>query len=325
MKVLVLSGMYPTPDNPAKGIFVKEQVDSLRELGVSVDVLPIKGKRGKLKYVYGMLQFLFALRGKKYDLIHAHHVYCGVIARLQPIYPVVLTHHGMEVIGEGPLLSLLCRLLSRLVQGVIVTSPELYKAIDLHDARVIPCGVDLNLFHPISRCEARRTIGLSQSSTRYILFTGHFEGVPRREKRLDIIQAAVNIAQENDPDIELLIISRVPHNMMPYYINASNVVVMASDYEGSPMIIKETMACNIPIVSVRVGDVADVISDTDGCYLCERTPGDMATKIGLALSRPLGRTNGREHIQHLSLQATADKLMNLYSRVVLGCSINGGQ
>jgi len=54
---------------------------------------------------------------------------------------------------------------------------------------------------------------------------------------------------------------------------------------------------------------------TEGCYLCERTPEDMAAKLRLALARG-DRTDGRRRVVHLSLEATARQILAVYERVL---------
>jgi glycosyltransferase involved in cell wall biosynthesis len=75
------------------------------------------------------------------------------------------------------------------------------------------------------------------------------------------------------------------------------------------------MACNLPIVSVPVGDVPEVIGGTDGCYLCHQDPPDVAEKLVLAL-RYSGRTNGREKIADLDHSVIAQRILTLYQEVV---------
>ena len=81
------------------------------------------------------------------------------------------------------------------------------------------------------------------------------------------------------------------------------------------MVIKEAMACNLPIVSVPVGDVPDVISGTDGCYVCSQDPSDVAEKLGFALSHPW-RTDGRERIKHMEQGVIARRIIAVYQEVL---------
>ena len=73
------------------------------------------------------------------------------------------------------------------------------------------------------------------------------------------------------------------HERMPLFINACDALVLASDAEGSPMVIKEAMACNLPIVSVDVGDVAEIIGKTPGCRLVARDASALAAGLAQAL------------------------------------------
>ena len=309
MRVLVVTNMYPNAREPALGTFVQDQVESLRALGVDADVLFIDGKASRWNYLRGFPRLWRWLRTHaRYDLIHAHYVFSGLVALAQRRLPVVLTHHGIEVVlgWQG----WLCRLVTPLVDRVIVTSPVVQKKLDLQEADVIPCGIDVERFAPMPQDEARRALGLSEGRKRVL-----FVGEPRPEKRLDIIRGAVELLAAQDSSVELVIASDRPHKEVPLYMNACDVLALASDFEGSPMVIKEAMACNLPLVSVDVGDVAELIEGTDGCYLCERTPQDMAAKLRMALARDR-RTDGRKAVAHLSLEATAQRILSVYKEVL---------
>src|SRR5205085_3307480 len=102
------------------------------------------------------------------------------------------------------------------------------------------------------------------------------------------------------------------HSVVPTYMSACDALVLTSAAEGSPMVVKEAMACNLPIVSVRVGDVPDVISNTPGCALAEQDPGDIATKLVEVLRQPR-RTDGRSRIQHFSHDRIAQRVLEVYA------------
>ena len=310
LSVLVVTNMYPSASNPALGTFVKEQVESIRAQGVQVDVLFINGPQSTLNYFTGIFRYIWWMlrRGRRYDLVHAHYVFSGLIARLQWRLPVVLTHHGIEVVWgwQGPL----SRWVSRWMDRVIVTSYAVGDALGRPDATVIPCGVDLDLFRPMPQVETRRRLGLDLEA-RYVVYAGR----PGPEKRLDIIKEAVARLQAEDPAIQLLVLTEKPHRVVPLYFNAADALVLASDFEGSPMVVKEALACNLPIVSTDVGDVADLIGDTRGCYLCRQTAEDVAAKLHRALSFG-GRTNGRDAVQQLSLELIADRIVAVYREVL---------
>jgi teichuronic acid biosynthesis glycosyltransferase TuaC len=98
-------------------------------------------------------------------------------------------------------------------------------------------------------------------------------------------------------------------------MNACDVLVLTSDFEGSPMVVKEAMATNLPVVSVRVGDVPDLIGTTPGCALAERDPADIAAKL-VAVLRERQRTDGRDRIDYLHHDRTARRVLEVYRRAI---------
>ena len=308
MRVLVLTNMYPT-EKPSFGTFVAEQVESLRREGMEVDVLFVNGVKSKLNYLWGFPRLWARLLTHRYDLIHAHYVFSGIIARAQFLYPVVLTHHGSQVFQtwQAPL----CRVITPLMDRAIVMSQEMKEEGHLSKVEIIPCGIDLDLFKPMSQVQMREELNLPQDK-KLVLWAGEYW---RPIKRFDIVQKSVALLQEKDPNVELVLVGKKPLSVVPKYMSACDVLLLVSDYEGSPMVIKEAMACNLPIVSVPAGDVPQVIGDTDGCYLCSQDPQDVAEKLELALQW-WKRTNGRERIGHMEIGAISRRIISLYENLV---------
>jgi glycosyltransferase involved in cell wall biosynthesis len=75
------------------------------------------------------------------------------------------------------------------------------------------------------------------------------------------------------------------------------------------------MACNLPIVSVDAGDAAKIIKDIDGCYLCSRSPEDLAEKIASVL-RTRRRTNGRAAAARMELSGPASEIALIYQELL---------
>ena len=127
-------------------------------------------------------------------------------------------------------------------------------------------------------------------------------------------KALVEVKRKRN-DLQMITGGGISPTMMPFYMNASDVVVQTSRFEASPMVIKEALACEVPIVSTDVGDVKDLISKTRGCYLCHGDPKDVAVKIDSALTYGK-RTEGRNQIQHLDLKTIAKQVINVYEDIL---------
>ena len=305
LSVLVVTNMYPRPEAPSHGVFVGDQVESLRRLGVDVDVFFMNGRGNKLNYLWAYPRLWNTLRKKRYDVIHAHYVFSGLVARAQWQAPVVLTHHGPEVFMTWE--RHVCRLATPWFDRVIVVSPEMRERLGYKDAIVIPCGVDMQRFAPISQKEARLRSGLPQDK-KLVLWAGeHF----RPEKRFEIAEEAMRRLTAEDPSVELVLLSGRPHADVPVYMNAADVLLLTSDAEGSPMVVKEAMSCNLPVVSTAVGDVPDVIGGTAGCFVTSQDPADVVTNLKRALSFGK-RTNGREAVAHMELDEISRRIIDVY-------------
>ncbi|MDA3861540.1 MAG: glycosyltransferase, partial [Melioribacteraceae bacterium] len=179
---------------------------------------------------------------------------------------------------------------------------------------VIPCGVDMELFKPIKQSEAKNELGLKPDK-KYILFSSNFDNVV---KNYPLAQAAVSLI--NNKNLELIALKGFSRIQVSYLMNAVDMVLMTSFSEGSPQFIKEAMACNVPIVSTNVGDVQDVIGNTDGCYITSFEHEDVSKKIGQALKFG-NNTIGRTSIKHLKSNEIAMKIIEVYKSVLNPCQL----
>ncbi|MCD6291575.1 MAG: glycosyltransferase [Anaerolineae bacterium] len=307
MRVLLVTNMYPTPDRPAAGVFVAEQVASLRKLGVDFDVLYVDGRRSTWNYLWGPFRLWAQMRRARYDLIHAHYVFSGLIARLQWGRPLVLTHPGIAVLTGWT--APLCRLASRWANEVIVVSEAMRRALAPIPSHVIPCGVDMKMFRPGDQAAARARLGLEPHRP-LVLFAGDL----RPEKRYPLAQAAVARLRATGVDAELVTLTGQPHDRVPLYMQACDALILTSTHEGSPMVVKEAMACNLPVVSVDVGDVAEVVGNTEGCVITTADPDALAAGLREALAH--GRTDGRAAVERFDMDRIARRILSVYQSAV---------
>jgi glycosyltransferase involved in cell wall biosynthesis len=319
-RVLVVTNLWPSEVDPGYGSFVKAQMESLRPLGVEFEVLIIQGRSSRWNYARAVADLRRRLKAKPFDLIHAHFGLSGWVARCQLRVPVVVSFMGDDILGRfkrnghisiyGRFLQASSFVLARLVSAVIVKSREMKSILRLASAYLIPNGVDLNLFHPMDQDESRRALGLDPRK-KFVLFP-YNPGEER--KRFDLIEAAVARARESIPELEILHVRGVPGDRMPLYMSAANVLVLASLAEGSPNAVKEAMAANLPVVTVNVGDTADLIGAIEGCYLVPREIDAITAGIVEACRRGTC-TRGREWIARLSMENVATQIVDVYARV----------
>jgi len=310
----MVTNMFPTDINPTSGVQVKLQTESLRELGIDVDILfmNVRESRFKLNYIKGIWRVAWKTLLNRYDVVHAHFGLSGFVALFQFRSPVVVSFAGGDVMH--PYVGKLSRMVARRVNASIVKSDSMKTALRNKDAYIIPNGVDFSFFRPMLMEEARGVLALDKTK-KYVLFVGDKGG---RVKRFDLIERAFKIAKEGyKGDLELISVYKRPQSEIPIYMNACNVLVLASDWEGSSNVTKEAMACNLPVVSVDVGDAREMINGTMGCFICERRPVSIANGLLKVLRSNTG-TNGRERIQHLASESVAKQIIEVYKKVIVG-------
>jgi teichuronic acid biosynthesis glycosyltransferase TuaC len=184
-------------------------------------------------------------------------------------------------------------------------------SVDRSKVRVIPNGIDLERFKPFDRVECRKKLGWNLNKF-HVLFPAN-NGDP--VKRPHFAQAAIEAANRSGLNAELHQLHGVPHDEVPTWLNASDVVLLTSLHEGSPNIIKEALACDVPIVSVDVGDVRERLNGTEGCHIALPDPKDIGEKLHLVKSWGK-QVVGREAVQHLSLEQISLKLKQFYQDIL---------
>ena len=134
-------------------------------------------------------------------------------------------------------------------------------------------------------------------------------------KRPWLAQAAIHALKEHGVNAELHMLSGVPYADVPSWINASDALILTSMHEGSPTVVKEALACNVPVVSVEVGDVAERIAGIEGCHLATAEPQDLARKL-LVVANQKTRINAGPALSALSIRTIAEQLKAFYDQVL---------
>lgn len=319
MKILIATAIYPTADKPGFGSYVRSQEQFLRQAGIDVDVLVLKGRNRKLIYPKGVFQLRRRLQGV--SIVHAHYAYVGAVAKTQWKVPVVLTYHGSDAMGEitdkgtvsrsGRIISAGCRGLARYCDAVVVQSRQMAGKFRTGNVHIIPHEVDLETFRPTEITAARAQLGLSPAK-RYLLFAAN---PAVAVKRFPLAQAAFELLKAKQPNVELLVVHKEPQERLALYMSACDALVFPSYQEGSPNIVKQSMACNLPMVATDVGDVREVVEGTEGCHVSAPNPEVFADLLGDIVRSPF-RTNGREAVRKLSGPLVAERLIRLYEDVL---------
>jgi D-inositol-3-phosphate glycosyltransferase len=175
--------------------------------------------------------------------------------------------------------------------------------------RIIPCGVNLNLFQPIDKEVAKQQLGFDDK--KIILFVGRIEPLKGIDQLLramtylpngqrlrlvviggdkhsrDEIERLQKLSKELHIKDSVTFIGSVPHERLPYFYSAATACVIPSYYESFGLVALESMACGTPVVATKVGNLKSVIQQGETGYVVEdNTPHHLADKIALLTSKP---------------------------------------
>ncbi len=285
--------------------FVSDQTESLKKKGIEIDFYTIsqKGLLGYLKSRKGLLQ---KIREFTPDIIHAHYGLSGLFANLQRRVPVVTTYHGSDINYRKMFrFSKFAIFLSKF--NIFVSQKNIEKAKPKQNYALIPCGVDTELFKPLDKAECRAKLGFTNDE-KIVLFSSSFDN---QIKNPTLAKNAVALL----PNVRLIELKGYSRQQVSLLMNAVDVVLMTSFTEGSPQFIKEAMACNCPIVSVDVGDVKEVISGVENCFITSDDDKVIAECLHNVLSSGK-RTIGRDKIKHFDNQLIVCKIVEIYNKIL---------
>ncbi|WP_440009377.1 glycosyltransferase [Halomicrococcus sp. SG-WS-1] len=244
-----------------------------------------------------------------YDLVHANYGLTAPFALAQTHLPVVLSLWGTDLFGKYGWVSKLC---SRWCDAVVVMSQAMARELD-QDCYVVPHGVDTDQFRPMPQEEAQAAVRWDPAN-RHVLYPYPPHREVKNYPRAERVVAAAREYLDADVPIEIQTVFDVPHERMPLYMNAADVLLVTSRWEGSPNAVKEALACNLPVVATDVGDVRERLSGVSPSYVCQ-SDAELVTGLVDVLSAPRP-SNGRTAAKEVSLSRMGDRLQHVYETVL---------
>jgi glycosyltransferase involved in cell wall biosynthesis len=324
MKVLHIVSGLPSEDRPYFQPFIKSQLDSLSKQGIEIELLDIKGNESLLNYLKAIKRIKDIISKKRIDLIHAHYGLCAIPIILSKVkIPTLLSLMGSDLLGSadkegnltfrGKIDRYISKYALKRVDYIIVKSQEMKNHIRKNDnVIVIPNGINFNTFKPENQEIVRKRMKIHRDD-----FVALFLGSPEEHRKNYLLanQAIKVYHEQYKHQIKLINPFGIKQEKVVDFMNSSDVLIMTSFWEGSPNVIKEAMACNLPIISVDVGDVKEIISNTFNCYLVEYSAGEIAKHLNYIFENRQ-RSNGRTRIEHLRDDIVASRIIDLYNEVL---------
>ncbi len=326
MRILLVSQMYPGPDNPELGVFVQGLEGELEARGHVFARAVVDHPGGRSRHAALLRDVVRTARAFRPDVVYAHFlVPAGLLGALAGRAPLVVTAHGQDV--ENALTSRAVRAATRLTvrraHSVIAVSgwlrDRLVRAVPEAATKttVIDCGVDLARFTPIETAKAREALGWHPEGTGFVCVgslserknvLGLARAFARRgEGSLAFVGAgALRSTLLGTPGVHLA--GRVPHDVVPLWFAAADVVCQPSLVEPFGLSTLEGMASARSVVATRVGGPPEFVPPEAGVLI---TPGDddeLVAALDTAASLPRPNVAAREAAKAHDMGAQAARI-----------------
>lgn len=345
MKILILGSLNSHAGKMAP--FIAEQAEALQAAGCEVVYFGVRGK-GVVGYLKQLPRLRRVIREQHIDLVHAHYGLCCLLANLQRLVPVVSTYHGSDI--NSPKVRRFSKVAMRLSAWNIFVSKrtqdiafaEVPQSVQ-HKSSFIPCGINLPApwQHLQTQMVGTQTLRqwvntVLEPNKKHVLFAGALDNpVKGPELAKEIIRIIntqamqpANPQKGQKQEVQLIELKGYTRNQVNALMYTCDALLLTSKTEGSPQVIKEAMACGLPIVSTDVGDVKERLNTNfqvptsnpqllSGCYVAKsRDPKELAGLLLQTLAYEQ-RTEGKQKIMEDGLrnEDVAKKLINIYTSV----------
>jgi D-inositol-3-phosphate glycosyltransferase len=326
LRILLVSQMYPGPDDPDLGVFVRQVELALRDLGHEL-ALAVLDRRagGRRRYAELALAARRAASSFRPDVVYAHFlVPSGLAAALASRAPLVVTAHGQDVrnVGAVPGVRAATRFVARRAAAVVAVSDYLRRELEakVPEARgktsVVDCGVDLERFRSTpppdgetrflcvgSLTERKNVVRLADAFGRLGGGTLAFVGDGPLRMRLEG-RAGVRVA------------GRLPFDEIPAAIAEAHVVCQPSLVEPFGQALLEAMACGRSVVATRVGGPPEFVTPEAGVLVDPTDVDELAAALERAAALPRPNPAGVAAAAEHDVRTQAKKLEAILARAL---------
>ena len=335
MRILLVSQMYPGPDDPDLGVFVASLERELVARGHEFERAVVDRRAGGRGRHLGLVRDARrAARRFDPDVVYAHFlVPAGLAAALATRAPLVVTAHGQDVANavENAAARAATRYVIRRAATVIAVSGWLRDLLETAvpeaagKTEVVDCGVDLERFAPRDAAEVREQLGLPANGTHFLCLGALSErkNVLRLARAFDrrgqgtltfVGDGPLRAALEGRSGIRLA--GRVPHEDVPRWIAAADVVCQPSLVEPFGLATLEAMASARSVVATRVGGPPEFVPPEAGVLVDPEDDEALAAALDAAAALPRPNLAARQAAEAHDVRLQAGRVEEILERAV---------
>lgn len=303
-----------------------DQAEQLSQAGICVKKLVLRAGANPLNLSLDLLNLANCIRCFRPTIIHAQF---GTITAFMCLLffwiPLVVTFRGSDLnpsVGDTAIRNLGQKILSNIcalfARGIICVSPGLKDRLwwRRSQAIILPPGIDLSKFSQRPKHLARERLGLNHEN--HIVLFNAGSTPPKPVKRAALALAAIDFAKQSDPQIEFISLNgTVSRDAVIDFLSAADCLILTSEMEGSPDIVKEALACSLPVVSVDVGDIRSRLASVPLCRVVDACPSSLGTAI-LEIIAIGERISDPRVCEDFSAVNINHRLIDVYKKILVG-------
>ncbi len=337
MKILLVSQMYPGPDAPDHGVFVKQIADALEERGHELErAVLVSRTGGRRRYATLYAKAARAARRFRPDVVYAHFlVPTGLLAGLATRAPLVVTAHGRDVrnVGSIPGVRAATRAVARRASALIAVSDYLRRELEerVPEARgkieVADCGVDLRVFRGSDPRAARTELGWDGDGPAFLCVgtLDERKNVMRLARAFEHLHAGRLAFVGDGPLRDALegrhgvrVVGRVPHDEVARWVAASDVVCQPSLVEPFGQALLEALASERSVVATRLGGPPEFVTEDAGVLVDPHDERSIEAGLRAAAELPTPNPAARAAAEPHDLRRQAERVEAILERAARG-------
>jgi glycosyltransferase involved in cell wall biosynthesis len=333
VRILLVSQMYPGPSDPDLGTFVALGVRALRERGHDVDLAVLDRRAGGKRRFLDLWQKVRT--APRPEVVWAHFLVPAGLLASEVDAPLVVTAHGRDVrnIDAVPGVAALTRRVVRRASTVIAVSDYLRRELEekLPDARgkteVVDSGVDVDLFadavpaeqlgHPAFVC-----VGSLTERKNVLRLADAFAALGRGSLTF-VGDGPLRGRLEGRPGVR--VVGRVPHDDVPGWLAAADVVCGPSLLEPFGQAILEGLACGRNVVATRIGGPPEFVPRAAGVLVDPLDVVELSRALEEAASFPVPNPAARVAAEAHDVRLQAARVEEILQRAILEQAPRGRQ
>jgi len=302
-------------------VFSYNEVYALKEKRLDANYISLDIGVNPIKLILAIRKLYKKIRIYKPNIIHAHFgtITSLVCALLKRNLSFIITFRGSDLnpspfdgFFRDKFQKLLSHISKYFANSIVCVSKQLQKRISgnsFYKCQIITTGVDKTKFQKVNKTDSYRYTGFNPDH-KNVIFVGDSNKVSPG-KRLYLAEESFTLIKEKIKNARFHIVNNIPHDKMVYYYTSADLLLFTSAFEGSPCVIQEAATCNLPIVTVNVGDVKEILDNYSAFKIVDDDPQKIAA-ASIELMKQRFELNTFELIDQ---RKQIDKIIKVYENL----------